>query len=69
MALIVLHDGEKKRDKGLEDDVRNTGNHYGAVTHLLAGEVKGFTFQNPEKETTIHILSLPQLDARHESVH
>ena len=56
MALIVFHDEEKKRDKGLEDDVTHMGNHYGQVTHLLAGEIANYTFLNAT-EPTIHILS------------
>ena len=57
MALIVLHDDKKNKDKGLEDDVTHMGNHYGQVTHLLAGEIANYTFPNAATERTIHILS------------
>src|SRR5262252_6508515 len=62
MALIVLHDEEKKRDKGLEADVTHMGNHYGQVTHLLAGEIANYTFPNAATEPTIHILSHGSVD-------
>lgn len=56
MALIVLH-ADKKREKSLEDDVAQMGNHYGQVIQLLVDDIEKYVFPNAGNEANIHILS------------